>query len=184
MAGLSCSWSPTLIVDLIKNIAWPVVVLFIGFSFKARLLEVIRSFFSKNTVSEISATISGVSAKFMAARQSTETLERTNSSSVTLPEGMSVESVKETHEKNKTEYSEKLYQSIIKHVATLDINDEEKIQLLSREVSVLQSAMRYFEINKVLFRSQYDLFCKIFLERGISVKVMRFYILNRFEAIT
>lgn len=63
MEDLACSWSPKLIVDLIKNIAWPIVVLLIGFSFRTRGFEVVSSFFSKNMVSEISATVSGVSAK-------------------------------------------------------------------------------------------------------------------------
>lgn len=47
MEDLVCSWSPKLIVDLIKSIAWPVVVLLIGFSFRTRIFEVARSFFLK-----------------------------------------------------------------------------------------------------------------------------------------
>lgn len=161
MEDLTCSWSPKLIVDLIKSIAWPVVVLLIGFSFRIRIFEVVRSFFSKNTVSEISATTSGLSAKFMAAKQSTEVLETASSNAANLPKNMSIEVIRERHEQHKTEFSEELYQAIIKHVSSLDIDNEVKIKLLSREVSLLQSAVRYFEINKVLFRSQYNLFYKI-----------------------
>lgn len=161
MEDLACSWSPKLIVDLIKNIAWPVVVLLIGFSFRIRIFEVVRSFFSKNTVSEISATVSGVSAKFMAEKQSTEVLETSSSNAANLPKNMGIEAIRERHEQHKTEFSEELYQAIIKHASSLDINNEEKIELLAREVSLLQSVVRYFGINKVLFRSQYNLFYTI-----------------------
>ncbi|UAY97098.1 hypothetical protein [Dickeya dadantii] len=158
MEDLACSWSPKLIVDLIKSIAWPVVVLLIGFSFRIRIFDVVRSFFSKNTVSEISATVSGVSAKFMASKQSTEVLETSNSNAANLPKFMSVEAIRKRHEQQKTEFSDEICQDIIKHVSSLDIDNEVKIDLLSREVSLCQSVVRYFEINKVLFRSQYNLF--------------------------
>ncbi|HBC6265297.1 TPA: hypothetical protein KEW38_004240 [Citrobacter braakii] len=169
MEDLAYSWTPKLIVDLIKSIAWPVVVLFIGFSFRIRIFDVIRSFFSKNTVSEISATVSGVSAKFIASRQSTEVLETSSSNAANLPRNMSIEAIREKHEQHKTEFSEELYHAIIKHVFSLNVDNEVKIELLAHEVSLLQSAVRYFEINKVLFRSQYDLFCKITInDRGVS----------------
>lgn len=161
MEDLTCSWSPKLIVDLIKSIAWPVVVLLIGFSFRTRIFGIVSSFFSKNLVSEISATVSGVSAKFVAAKQSTEALETAGSNAANLPKNMGVEAIKERHEQHKTEYSEGIYQSIIEHTSNLDITNEEKIELLAREISVFQSAIRYFDINKVLFRSQYELFNNI-----------------------
>nr|WP_315289732.1 hypothetical protein [Serratia proteamaculans] len=161
MEDLACSWSPKLIVELIKSIAWPVVVLLIGFSFRIRIFDAVRSFFSKNTVSEISATVSGLSAKFMAAKQSIEVLETASTNAANLPKNMSIGAVRERHEQHKTEFSEEIFQSIIEHVSSLDVDSEEKIVLLSREVSIFQSAVRYFEINKVLFRSQYNLSYKI-----------------------
>ncbi|MEL5373831.1 hypothetical protein ABK864_03555 [Serratia marcescens] len=166
MEDLTCSWSPKLIVDLIKSIAWPVVVLLIGLSFRIRIFELARSFFSKNTVSEISASASGFSAKFITEKQSIEVLETSNSNVVNLPKHMSIEAIRETHEQQKTEFSEEVFQVIIKHASSLDIDNEEKIELLAREVSISQSTVRYFEINKVLFRSQYNLFCKIASNNG------------------
>lgn len=161
MEDLVCSWSPKLIVELIKSIAWPVVALLIGFSFRIRIFDVVSSFFSKNTVSEISATVSGLSAKFMAAKQSTEVLETASSNVANLPKNMSAGAIRERQEQSKTEFSEEIFQSIIEHASSLDIDNEEKIELLSREVSIYQTVARYFEINKVLFRSQYNLFYKI-----------------------
>lgn len=161
MEDLACNWSPKLIVDLIKSIAWPVVILLLGFSFRSRLFETVRSFFSKSQVTEISATASGVSAKFVAAKQSIEVLETAGSNAANLPKNMGIEAIRERHEQVKTEFSEELYQSIIKHAFYLDISHEERTELLSREISILQSAIRYFDINKVLFRSQYELFNRI-----------------------
>ncbi|MDQ5206292.1 hypothetical protein RCD90_22575 [Klebsiella pneumoniae] len=162
MVDLACSWSPTLIVDLIKSIVWPAVVLLIGFSFRVRIFDVVRSFLSKNTVSEISASVSGVSAKFMASKQSLEVLETSNSDTVKLPKNMDFEAIRERHEQHKTEFSDELYQAISKHVYSLEVDNEVRIDLLVREASLLQSAVRYFQINKVLFRSQYNLFLTTF----------------------
>lgn len=161
MKDLACSWSPNLIVELIKGIVWPLVVLLIGFSFRIRIFELARSFFSKNTVSEISATVSGLSAKFIAAKQSTEILETARANAFNLPKMMSAESIRERHEQDKTEFSEEIYQVVIEHALSLSIDNESKIELLAREVSIFQSVVRYFQINKVLFRSQYEFFYTI-----------------------
>ncbi|MDY4334068.1 hypothetical protein SOV78_08660 [Pectobacterium brasiliense] len=158
MENLAYNWSPELIVDLIKSIAWPVVVLLIGFSFRIRIFEIIHSFFSKNMVSEISATVSGVSAKFVAEKQSTEVLETASSNATNLPKYMDIGAIRERHEQHKTELSEELYQAITIHISSLKTNNEIKVDLLAREVSLFQSAIKYFDINKVLFRSQYNLF--------------------------
>lgn len=169
--GISvCEWSPNLIVELVKNIAWPVVALFIGLSFRIRIFDVIRSFFTKNTVSEISATITGLSAKFITAQESAKALEMSSANSAYLSENLSAEAIKERHDRFKTEYSEELYQSILKHALSLNIDNKEKIDILSREVSLYQSTIKYLDVNKVLFRSQYDLFFKIKIIGGCISK--------------
>ena len=158
MEAQICSWTPELVVDLIKNTAWPVVVLLIGFRFRSGISESLRKFFNRNTVSEVSASASGVSAKFVAAKQTSETLESAGSNAVNLPETMSVEAIRERHELHRTEFSEELYKAIITHLSALEISSEEKLDIMAREASLLQSAIRYFDINKVLFRSQFNLF--------------------------
>ncbi|MGP9768778.1 hypothetical protein ACT3UM_23945, partial [Halomonas sp. AOP13-D3-9] len=101
-----CSWAPGLVVELIKAIAWPITVLIIGIRFRTGIFESIQIFFSKNTVSEVSASASGVSAKFVAAQQSLEALEGSGGNSVNLPENMSLEAIRQRHEEHKTEFSE------------------------------------------------------------------------------
>lgn len=157
MEELTCTWSPQLIVELIKILAWPVVVILIGIWFRSKILQVIHSFFSKNSVSEISASVSGVSAKFTAAKQS-ETIETVNSTSTNLPNNISLKALQERHVSERTEFSEELYHNIKTHLSVLNVKDEESIELLAQELSLSQSFLRYFEINKVLFRSQFDFF--------------------------
>jgi len=158
MEELSCNWTPQLIVEVIKSVVWPITILLIGLKFRSGLFESIRNFFSKNTVSEVSASASGVSAKFVAAKQSNESKESSGTSSVSLPENMSVETIRKRHEQNKTEFSEELYKAIKTHLSALDLSPEEEVEILAKEASQLQSAVRYFDINKVLFRSQFNLF--------------------------
>lgn len=158
MTELTCNWTPSLIVEFVKAIAWPATVLLIGVSFRSRVIDSVRGFFSKNTVSEVSATTTGLSAKFVAAKQSLEAKETSGASAVSLPENMGAEAIKERHAQSHTEFSEQLYNAIKTHVAALNVSQEGIIDLLIREASLLQSAIRYFDINKVLFRSQFNLF--------------------------
>lgn len=153
-----CNWSPQLIIDLINAVIWPFTVLVIGLRFRSGIYESIQSFFSKNNVSEVSATASGITARFIAAKQSSEATEVKGTKEISLPEDMSAEAVKNRHDQDKTEYSEKLYEDIKIHLSALNLSQEEEIELLAKETSLLQSALRYFDINKVLFRSQFDLF--------------------------
>lgn len=153
-----CSWTPQLIVELIKTVVWPIVALLIGFRFRSGISESLRIFFSRNTVSEVSASASGLSAKFVAAKQSSGAVESAWSNSVNLPETMRVEAINDRHEIHKTEFSEELFQAIKTHLSALNITDEEKIDIVAREASILQSTIRYFYINKVLFRSQFNIF--------------------------
>lgn len=97
----------------------------------------------------------------MTAKQTTEVLESASTNAANLPKSMSIEAIRARHEQHKTEFSEELYQSIIKHASSLDINNDEKVKILARELSIYQAIIRYIDINKILFRSQYNLFCSI-----------------------
>lgn len=153
-----CSWSPVLIVDLIKGTIWPLTILLISLGFRAGIISTLKSFFTKNSVSEFSATATGVSAKFVAAKQSSEALESGSTGAVSLPENMTIDAIKERHSQVETEFSGELLDSIKVHVRALNLPLEDVSDILMKEVAVLQSAVRYYDINKVLFRSQYNLF--------------------------
>lgn len=158
MQDLACSWTPQFIVEIIKSLAWPLVILIIGLRFRNGFIEAVKGFLSKNNVSEISASTSGIVAKFVADKQSTRAKESFGAGSAPLPQSMSIESIKSYHEKAKTEFSEELYTSIRNHAKALNLADEEEFEILTREISLLQSALRFTSISKVLFRSQFNLF--------------------------
>jgi hypothetical protein len=185
MEELIYNWTPQLIVEVIKAVAWPLTLLLIGLRFRSGIYDSIRSFFSKNTVTEVSATASGVSAKFVAAKQSTETKESAGSSAVSLPKNISAESIRQRHEQNKTDLSEEFYRSIKNHLLALTLSPDEEIEILAKEVSQLQSAVRYFDINKVLFRSQFNLFSLMRNNDGYISKedINRYFLANKNEFV-
>lgn len=165
MDQLACSWTPQLIIELIKAIAWPLTVLIVGIKFRSGTFESVRNFFSKNRVTELSATTSGVSAKFAAEKQSSEVRESAGTSAINLPDNMSLDAIRKRHEQGSTELSDELYKAIKTHLAALGLSQAEEIEILAKETSLLQSAIRYFDINKVIFRSQFNLF-SIMLSSG------------------
>ena len=161
---VASAWTPEIIVNLIRGVIWPFTVLLLGWRFRGGISNALSNFFSKNTVTELSASPTGVTAKFRAAQQSAEVIEPKNPQSAIIPAGADFESIQNRHSEDRTEYSSKLFSSIKQHIDALGIDDEQKINLLETEASLLQSALRYFEINKVLFRSQFDLFSDYFFE--------------------
>jgi len=159
------NWTPDVIVDLVGEIAWPVVILIIAWRFKESIASGVRNFFDRNNPTEVSVSTSGVTAKFEASKQ-------TDSAKILkpidpLPEGQDVESIRQLHTERSTKFSLELLKNVQEHVAKLDINDQEKIELLSIEVSLLQANLHYIEITTVLFLSQYNLFNKFFYPQNI-----------------
>lgn len=170
MEQLTCNWNPQLIVELIKAIAWPLTVLIVGIKFRSGIFESVRNFFSKNRVTELSATTSSVSAKFTAEKQSSEVRESAGTSAVSLPDNMSLDAIRKRHEQSSTEFSEEIYKAIKTHLTALKLPQAEEIEILTKETSLLQSAIRYFDINKVIFRSQFNLFSIMFSNGGYISK--------------
>lgn len=150
-----CNWTPQVLVELVKAVIWPLTVIILGFKFKTGISASLKRFFSRNNVTEVSASATGISAKFVAEKQVSEVKEST--SSMVLPDNMTLEAIKNNHDKSHTEFSETLYQNIKSHLDALKLEPLEQVELLSRDVSLLQSGIRYFEISKVLFRSQFNL---------------------------
>lgn len=150
-------WTPEIIVGLVKEIAWPIVVLVIGVRVKGSVIDVVKGFFSKNNVTEVSAGTNGVTAKFQAAQQSTGTKDAQNKS-IELTDNSNYEAIVKIHEDQSTEFSLGLYENIKKHIESLNITEAEKVDLMCKEASLLRSALGFQDISKVLFRSQFDLF--------------------------
>lgn len=151
-------WSPEQITELVGELAWPIVVLILGWKLRGNITSAISSFLNTNDVTEVSASATGITAKFKAAQQKAEISEESNSSNTVLPIGGDYDSVTEIHNQQTTEFSNELHESIKAHINALDVSDTDTIELLTKEASILQAAVRFNNINQVLFRSQFDLF--------------------------
>lgn len=177
-------WTPDQIVELVKATAWPLIVLLIGIRFKSSLFENLKGFFSKNSISKISAGSAGVSAEFVAIKQVIEAREGAGKSPMSLPDHMNAAAIKARHESNKTELSEELYKAIKTHLVALALSSEDQIDLLCEELSIMQSAIRYIDFNKVMFRSQYNLF-SVMANNGGNMsesEIQRYFASARFAA--
>ncbi|MAD89365.1 MAG: hypothetical protein CMK64_06635 [Pseudoalteromonas sp.] len=163
-----CNWTPQTLVELVKAVIWPLTIIILGFRFKSGISESLQRFFARNSVSEVSASTNGISAKFVAEKQASELKESVIS--MTLPESMALESIKEQHDRAHTEFSETLYQHVKSHLEALKLEPLEQVELLSREVSLLQSSARYHEIGKVLFRSQFNLLNNVIVNDNFITK--------------
>lgn len=152
-----CNWTPQLIVELIKGVIWPIVVIIIGFRFRTRIGETFKEFFSKNNLSSFKASATGVEAQFNAiTKQTSKATENSNNSS-NMPENMSLEAINKRHTESSTLMSEESFKSIKAHLSALQLEDKEQIELLSKEVAIQHTERIYTYINKAIFRSQFDL---------------------------
>lgn len=149
------------IVSLLAEIAWPLTVLSLGFMFKGGISSGIQSLFSKRGLKEFRAGGGGVTAIFEAERQETADSEEIARSAVFLPPGQTYEDLKVRHETQETPHSKRLYESVRAHIDALGISEEQKTDLLSKEVSLLQASLQWLDVSKVLFRSQFNLFSKL-----------------------
>jgi len=159
------NWTPEIIVNLISEIAWPIVVLLVAWNFKDSIVSGLKNFLDSNNPTEVSVGASGLTAKFEASKQTD--LVKTPKTIDPLPEGQDAESIKKIHIERSTQYSLEILEKVREHVARLDLNDEDKIELLSTEVSLLQANLNYIDITTVLFISQYNLFNKYFYPQNI-----------------
>jgi len=172
-------WTPELIVDLIEKAAWPVVVLILGWHFKGKIISVISSFFGNADVKEVSVGPSGITTKFDTTRQSEKIKGPIRDEVSELQDNADLKTMKEKQKANSTPYSEKLYDDFNAQLEKLKIDDNEKIEILTRDLSLSQVGLRFALINKVLFRSQYDLFSEMYSNNdGVSEQYIKLYFYN------
>lgn len=149
-------WTPELIVLLIKEIAWPITVLILGWTFRSNISSALKGLFKGRKITEVSAGTKGVIAKF--AQETAESKKEVIAQGEVLPEGQDYESLINRQNELNTEYSLVLLNNINKHLNALGINDQQKIDLLTKELSLSQQALNLQHVNKVMFKSQFDLF--------------------------
>ena len=173
-----CEWSPEIYVDIASELAWPVVVLLLGYRFRNALLCGIKDFFTKNSIKEFSASATGLSAKFQSTNQekrsaaiNADKLEPVSfANKIDSGEVLSKERLQVIQEENATLYSQQLLKSINSHLTSLKVTTEEKVELLAKEVSINQAAMIFLDISLTLFQSQYKLFNE-HLYRNVEINI-------------
>lgn len=140
-----------LVVSGISHVAWPATVLTLGLVFRGGIKSGFEKLFSRSSLKEFKAGAAGISATFEADRQiSAETS--------VLPQGQDYEELIARQQGQETPYSQRLYKNVVAHLNALGIDDQSKIDLLSKEVSLLQSSVQCLNVARVLFRSQFELF--------------------------
>ncbi len=157
ISSVSSNWTPEVIVNLASELAWPIVLLILGLRFKNSFGEGFKNFFNKNNVTELSAGTSGFSAKFETSQQDSG-LKSPQSDKSDITENLNKEDLIAAQEERSTQYSLELLKTIKAHVESLDAPESEKINILSKEVSIYQASMVFLEVTYTLYSSQYKLF--------------------------
>jgi len=169
MQLVACTWTPKLFVGLMGEIAWPVIVLVLGWRLRGDIGAALSAFFSRHDVEEVTAGVTGIRTKFVATQQDPTHAETGISSPDLLPKGGDYEAIKAKQGEISTEFSALLYLQITRQTNSLEASDGDKITLLSQELSLYQAATRFEAVRKVLFRSQFDLFSEqLFENKAIS----------------
>ena len=150
-----------LVVSGISHVALPATVLTLGLVFRGGIKSGFEKLFSRSSLKEFKAGAAGISATFEAERQiSAETSDLTNADKgpAVLPQGQDYEELVARQQGQETPYSQRLYENVVAHLNALGVDDQSKIDLLSKEVSLLQNSVQCLNVARVLFRSQFELF--------------------------
>lgn len=175
-AQAMCTWTPEIFTEFLKAIIWPITVIVLAIYYRSGLTKTIINFLERNNVKELKAGSGGISATFEKADQNIKSIDLANSGNSVSLEHDSFEAIQKKHTESKTEFSEILLSSIRKHVDSLGIDDSQKIELLTTEVSLLQSAIQFFQVNKAIFRSQYELLSEeVYGRECVTVETMKRY---------
>jgi len=151
---LSASWNPGTIVSLLKVITWPLVALLLGLTFKGSIADLLKYIFTKNDV-EVSAA--GVTAKITASQHAREPSD-VSITNLSTSSSKSLSETKQLQVKYESVFSKQLLKQIRTNVAALGGTHAELNEVLLVELSLYQAVVQFWQINKVLLRSQLTLF--------------------------
>lgn len=163
---MSGDWTPELIVELVKVLSWPFSLLLLLVVIRVFWGSTFRRFFRNNTVTEVSASTKGLTAKFRESNQDLDLGSSASQYTAGLTDRTDINKIKETQNKNSTEYSDELYNGIVLHMEVLGQDKDAQIELLAKDCSLYRSALLYYEINHVIYRSQYNLLQCIYSHNG------------------
>ena len=150
-------WTAGDIVNLAGVISWPIASVVLVFLLRSRLSGFFNGFFNRNNVTELSA--GSFTAKFTQSKHNAVNPEDTQETIVAMSQaGEGVNNFIERLSRNETKSSKYLLKGIRDHMSSLGLSKEKTIEVLEKELSLTQARIYFLDLNRVLYRSQYNLF--------------------------
>ena len=121
-----CVWEPEIIVSRVSELAWPIVVLVLGYRYRNSLRGAVKDFLRTNRVKGLSVSASGAVAEFERIEQEAHESKDLKPSDFSIPEGGDAQGLKKGQAGRATQYSHMLLENINQHIAALSVSDDEK----------------------------------------------------------
>lgn len=148
-------WTAENIVDLAGVIVWPVASILLALILRRKISGFIDSFFNRNNVTELSA--GGFTAKF--AQLSQVTGRRGEKQESIISDSKVDEDAADYLDRlslDETKTSVNIYRKIKNHIESLGLSSEQIIDSLQKELSQANAKLYFLDLNRTLYRSQYD----------------------------
>lgn len=150
-------WTAADIVNLVGVVAWPIASVLLAFLLRTKLSSFLNRFFNRNNVTELSA--GSFTAKFTQSKQGASNPEEKQESIVPMhQEGEGATQFLTRLSQNETTLSKNLLKGIRTHIKSIELSDKQTIEALEKELSITQSRIYFMDLNRVIYRSQYNLF--------------------------
>ncbi|HCD1288924.1 TPA: hypothetical protein I7691_RS21985 [Vibrio parahaemolyticus] len=150
-------WSAADIVRLLEVVAWPIASIIIAVLLRGKISQVFQNLFSNTSVTEVSAA--GFSAKFSESKQASTAPEDIKENAVAPTSvGNDAAEIIERQKLNETKFSRSLLINLKNHRESLKLTSEQAIELVEKELSLTQARAYFVDLNRVLYRSQFNLF--------------------------
>lgn len=149
-------WTATEIVNLVDVLAWPLASVALVFLLRSKLSGFLNGFFNRNNVTELSA--GSFTAKFTQSKQGANNLEDKQEKVATMPHaGEDATEFLTRLSQNETKTSKNILKGIQSHISSLGLSGNKAIEVLEIELSLTQARIYFLDLNRVLYRSQYNL---------------------------
>ncbi|MGR5250180.1 hypothetical protein ACPV4Z_17075 [Vibrio aestuarianus] len=158
-------WSAADIVRLLEVVAWPIASITIAVLLRGKISQVFQSLFNNRSVTEVSAA--GFSAKFSDSKQASTAPENIKENAVAPTSvGKDAAEILERQKLNETKFSRSLLNNLKTHRESLKLTSEQAIELVEKELSLTQARAYFVDLNRVLYRSQFNLFNQMKINNG------------------
>ena len=159
IAQASCYWKPEHFVGMLKEIAWPLVVLLIGLRYRAAASERFRGVFEKLKLGKLTLGTNGVTTEWQSSNEQTSPIS--NGKPEVYGEYKSFAQVTSYHELNDSEYIQTSVAHINKQLDSFELPLEERLDTLVKAFATSNAMQSYAWVSNSIFKSQLDLLTKL-----------------------